>query len=135
MKKKQFQRGGTLVEAAVTLPVLFLFLFAILEFGRASNLYHVATNAAREGARYAVTPSPGTSTLPSAGQVQSDVAIFLGAANATGATVSVVPTTVTVNGIVTDETVVTVAVPYTFLFFPFGTITMSGQARMRNETN
>ncbi len=58
------QRGATIVEAAFVLPILFMFLLAILEFGRAYNEYQVLTNAAREAARYAVAPLQGTNMLP-----------------------------------------------------------------------
>ncbi len=59
------QRGATIIEAAFVLPILFMSLLAILEFGRAYNEYQVLTNAAREAARYAVAPLEGTNTLPS----------------------------------------------------------------------
>jgi Flp pilus assembly protein TadG len=45
------QRGQSLVELALTLPVIILVLFGILEFGRISYSYIVITHAAREGAR------------------------------------------------------------------------------------
>jgi len=45
------ERGQTLVELALVLPVLVLILFGILEFGRIFHSYIVITNAAREGAR------------------------------------------------------------------------------------
>ena len=51
------ERGAALVEAAVTIPILLLVAVGIFEFGRAYQTWQVLTNAAREGARYAVTPS------------------------------------------------------------------------------
>jgi Flp pilus assembly protein TadG len=45
-------RGQSLVEMALTLPLLLLLVFGIIEFGRILNAYIVVTNAAREGARY-----------------------------------------------------------------------------------
>ena len=42
------EKGGTIVESAVTLPVLFLILFGILMFGRAFNVYQTITDAAHE---------------------------------------------------------------------------------------
>jgi hypothetical protein len=56
MKARHKQHGATLVEGAVIMLVFFGFLFAVLEFGRAYNMYQVLTNAAREGARFAVAP-------------------------------------------------------------------------------
>ncbi len=51
------ERGVSLVEAALTIPMLLLIAVGIFEFGRAYQFWQVMTNAAREGARYSVTPS------------------------------------------------------------------------------
>lgn len=46
-----------MVEFAIVAPVLLLFVFGIIEYGRYFFLYNNLTNAAREGARLAaVTP-------------------------------------------------------------------------------
>jgi len=45
-------RGQSLVELALTLPVILLMLFGIIELGRAFLIYSEVSNAAREGARY-----------------------------------------------------------------------------------
>ena len=45
------ERGQTLVELALILPIIILILFGTLEFGRIFHSYIVITNAAREGAR------------------------------------------------------------------------------------
>ena len=140
MKMPKRQRGATIVEAAVTLLLLFMFLDAILEFGRAYNVYHIMTNAAREGARYAVAPSPGTTTLPNTSQVQAQVNSFLASGGVSGATVNVTPTTQTVNGAPLVYTTVQVTAPYTFfvpqlLGISNGTVNLSTSAEMRNETN
>lgn len=52
--QRQRERGDSLVELALILPVLLLILMAILDFGRAVYAYHVVANCAREGARYGV---------------------------------------------------------------------------------
>jgi hypothetical protein len=80
------------VEAAAVLMIFFVFLMAILEFGRAYNIYQVMTNAAREGARFAVAPcsqSPGSCSygggtagaLPTVSEVRDRVNGFLASAN------------------------------------------------------
>ncbi|HVD31505.1 MAG TPA: TadE/TadG family type IV pilus assembly protein [Methylomirabilota bacterium] len=51
-------RGATLVEFALALPVLLLVLVACLDFARALNAYVTVANASREGAYYA-TIHPG----------------------------------------------------------------------------
>jgi len=48
--------GSEIAEAAVVLPLVFLFIFAILWFGLAFNTYGTVTSAAREGARFASRP-------------------------------------------------------------------------------
>jgi Flp pilus assembly protein TadG len=137
VKRRSSQRGATLVEAAVTTLLLFTILFGILEFGRAFNIYQTITNAAREGARFSVAPFPGVSTLPDNASVTSHVQDFLTAASITGADVSVNQSQAgpTVNGIASVSTEVDVSAPYQFLFFPFGSITMTSRAVMRNEND
>jgi Flp pilus assembly protein TadG len=54
--RKTNERGAALVEAAITIPLLLFIAVGIFEFGRAYQTWQVLTNAAREGARYAVTP-------------------------------------------------------------------------------
>ena len=131
------ERGATIVEAAVTTMLLFLMLFGILEFGRAYNVYQTITNAAREGARFSVAPFPGVSTLPDNGTVTSHVQGFLTAAAISGATISVNQSQIgpSVNGVASVSTEVDVTAPYQFLFFPFGTISMTSRAVMRNEND
>lgn len=46
--------GATTVEAAVVMSVFLLFLFGVFEYCRFIFFLHVSTNAARDGARYAV---------------------------------------------------------------------------------
>ncbi|HUV94852.1 MAG TPA: TadE/TadG family type IV pilus assembly protein [Anaerolineae bacterium] len=47
------QRGQTLVEFALVLPILVLLLVGMLEVGRLLNAWLIVSNGAREGARYA----------------------------------------------------------------------------------
>src|SRR5438477_12830285 len=47
--------GQTLVEFALTLPLLLLLLFGIIEFGRIFQAWVTLQNAARAATRYAVT--------------------------------------------------------------------------------
>ena len=48
------RKGQALAEFALILPVLFLLIAGIIEFGRAWNIKQAVTDAAREGARYTV---------------------------------------------------------------------------------
>ncbi len=46
-----------MVETAIAIPILLVLMVGIFEVGRAYETWQVLTNAAREGARMAVTPS------------------------------------------------------------------------------
>lgn len=48
------RKGQALAEFALILPVVFLLIAGIIEFGRAWNIKQAVTDAAREGARYTV---------------------------------------------------------------------------------
>ncbi len=52
--------GAEIAEAAVILPLVFLFIIGIYWFGRAFNIYTTINQAAREGARVAVAQSCAT---------------------------------------------------------------------------
>jgi len=52
---KRRTRGQGLVEFALVLPVLLLFIFGIIEFARIFYSWLIITNAVRTGERYAVT--------------------------------------------------------------------------------
>jgi len=140
-------RGSTLVESAVSLLLLLTLVFGIIEFGHAFNVYQVLTNAAREGARFAVAPCPFASSiggtcsagaLPSTSAVQNYVQSFLNSGNVYGASVTVnanyTPSIDPVNGVALTYTQVTVSFPFTFYFFNY-TPTITTDAVMRNETN
>lgn len=134
MSKKRAQRGATIAEAAVTALTLFTLILGVVDFGRAYSMHQNLTNAAREGARFAVAPDPTTETLPSAAEVQAYVTPFLGSLNVTG-TVNVSSTSHVINGVTTTYTKVTVTAPYKFLFFSLGTVNITSNSEMRNETN
>jgi len=52
---KRRRNGQTLVEFALTLPILLLLLFGIIEFGRIFQAWVTLQNSARAAARYATT--------------------------------------------------------------------------------
>ena len=55
---KQDEKGSTLVEYAIGATVFIMATFAVLEFGRAVWAHNALTDAARQGARYAVLHNP-----------------------------------------------------------------------------
>jgi len=68
------RRGTTAVEFAVILPILFTFIFGIIEYGRVQLVSNLLKTACRSGARYGATE--GISTT----DAQARVAQILGAA-------------------------------------------------------
>jgi len=48
------ERGSNLIEFALTLPLLLWIMFGVFDLGRAVFAQNVISNAAREGARYAI---------------------------------------------------------------------------------
>lgn len=131
------ERGQSLVELAIVLPVLLAMVVGIFEFGRAWNVYQVITNAAREGARLGVIPNMGESDVQGAIQDYMETASLdpsvatatvSGAADGTG-----------------TSTTVQIDYPYEFEFLgPIvdllgggggipGSITLSTTVVMRNE--
>ena len=161
MKRGRGERGATIVEGAVVSLLLFTLLFAILGFGRAFNIYQVVTDAAREGARYAVAPDANAAyALPAADAVAARVCAYLQSANIrfasgncglaggpggpTCASGGVMPPGVgpgvyvlqgcsqVVQNIQTYYTEVDVKVPYRLFGLPF-TVNLTTRAVMRNE--
>lgn len=53
--RRRSRPGQTLVEFALTLPILLLLIFGIIEFGRIFQAWVTVQNAARTAARYGVT--------------------------------------------------------------------------------
>lgn len=58
MRRARRQDGQALIEAALVIPMVLLIAIGIFEFGRAYQTWQILTNAAREGARMAIVPSP-----------------------------------------------------------------------------
>ena len=143
------ERGATMVEAALVLPILIALLGGIYDFGRAYHKYQVITDAAREAARYGVTPSVsgnasytcGATTVgsrPTAAQIQC---VAQKSAQYAGVTLTTANITVnqansiTVNGNATTYTTVTVQAPINYLWFKFANANITATANMRNEDN
>jgi Flp pilus assembly protein TadG len=60
------ERGQSLVEFALVLPLFLLLFFAIVDFGSAVFTYNSLTNAAREGARLAIVNQDSASIVAKA---------------------------------------------------------------------
>jgi len=55
LERNNLQKGATLVEFAVVLPLLLVLIFGIVEFARIATEFTTVRTAAREGARFATT--------------------------------------------------------------------------------
>lgn len=138
MKSNRKQRGATLVESAITINLFLMVILGLWNFGRVYHVYQIATNAAREGARFSVAPSPATGALPTTDAVRDRVQQYLtsGAVIVSPDNITVTQTTTTtINSVSQTLTVVHVTAPFQFDGLPFASININTEARMRNETN
>jgi Flp pilus assembly protein TadG len=148
------RRGATVVETAVVLMIVLIFIFAIFEYGRYVMISDLVNNAAREGARQAVATTNTQDTasiqntviyylanqqiLNSAGNPlqASDVQVYQ-ANPATGAPAT--PDSTWYNAAFGSSIVVQVTVLYTPMFPTFGFLPNSfqiqGTSMMASEAN
>jgi Flp pilus assembly protein TadG len=151
------QRGATLVEAALILPVLFALVFGILEFGRILNMYQAMTDAAREGARFGSAPCQSGDTgqttctyggavyqageLPSATSIRAYAQKFLDANAVKGYTIDVAwdrddfNLTANTNPVHIHyrHVAVDVSANYQWVYFPFPGLPLHTRAVMKHE--
>ena len=113
-------RGVSMVEAAIVLPLLVLLIFGLIEFSRGYNAQVTLTHAAREGVRtYAITQDFG----------QGQTAAIDAATGLDGAALSVSATACNAG----DPTELTITYPfeYDIPFFGSATKTLTGKGVMR----
>jgi len=67
------KKGQAMVETIFVLPLLFLLIFGIIEFGRIYFTYMTLSNAAREGARYSAVGMSSTDVESHINNVTSTV--------------------------------------------------------------
>ncbi len=75
------RHGTTLVETALVVPVLFFFLFAIIEFGHAQLVNNMLNKACRAGAR--IGSVEGTNSADVVAQVNQTMAPVVASGNIT----------------------------------------------------
>jgi Flp pilus assembly protein TadG len=137
------ERGQAMVETAIAIPLLLMLMVGIFEVGRAYETWQVLTNAAREGARMAVTPS---GTAPNAtALVRQYMADGQLTKSATAPVIVNRTASINVNGTPVSASAVTVDYPFEFIMLQpvvrlvapsstvGGAITMHATAIMRNE--
>lgn len=122
----QNNRGQSVVEFALVLPIILLLLGGMIDFGRVFHEYLVVTAAAREGARSAAVGSDTAMVISTAKQA---------AGNKGQLTVNVTP-----NSRIRGESVtvavankVTIITPLISAFFPQNPYPVTGTAIMRVE--
>lgn len=146
MNTRTKERGAAILEAAIVLLFFFTLLFGTIEVGRFINVYQTITNAAREAARYSVTPAcvtcAGAGNLPSAAAVQAVAQTYLQAAyiqiSNSNIAVNQNLTCMTSGPITTTCSSVTIAAPYQVIslsMFSMLQINLTADSVMRNETS
>lgn len=129
--RRQTREGTATVELAVTVPVLVLIVFGLIEVGQGVLAKQVLVNAARDGARSATLEGATVA------DVETTVLNFLASSGMEGATVTVSPSPLTVaqGG---DPVSVTVSVPFSAISWlpaPFylGGASLEATVVMRRE--
>ena len=126
------RRGSAVVEFAIVAPLLFVFIFGIIEFGRMLMVHQVITNAAREASRHGVTSGADN------GSVTTRIASALTGTGITGYSVTFSPSDISQADV--DESVqVTISVPYENVswvsgFLPLQGRILSASCAMRKES-
>jgi len=140
---KSKRRGAAVVEMALILPVFFMVILGIVEFGRAMMVAQIVTNAAREGAREAILSGStnqgisdqvaaylNTTCQVATGDVTVAITIVPHASNPD-------PLNVLANTLEGDQITIRVAVPFDKVSYITGSYlggkNLIGQATMRHE--
>ena len=138
------EKGAELIEMAFVILLFVVLMVGVFEFGRAYNIYQNITNAAREGARFAVAPARGgTINYPSRSDVDAVIAGFMQSAHLDPAAATfdirlnnqnVDPscTPCTAGSGCACGTLVSISYPFSFLFY--GGVNISTSVLMRNES-
>jgi Flp pilus assembly protein TadG len=137
LENRRRERGTSVVEMAIVLPLLLMLVFAIGEFGLMYQQWQTLTNAAREGARTGVV-FRGTGCAAGTVQTEIENAVDTYMTN-TGVSLGAITTTSTGICAGSGTTLqVTAQVPYSFGALPGlaglqSSITLSATSTMRNE--
>src|SRR5206468_7436836 len=81
-KARHGEKGAELIEMAFVLLIFLVLMIGVFQFGRGYNIYQNITNAAREGARFAVAPQRGgTTNFPNNTEVSNVINSFMQSSN------------------------------------------------------
>ena len=143
-KARHGEKGAELIEMAFVLLLFLVLMIGVFESGRAYNIYQNITNAAREGARFAVAPQRGgTTNYPNNSEVGNVISSFLRSSylDAGAATINIQLNNQNVDPACTPcvagggcacGTQVSITYPFSFLFY--GGLNISTTVLMRNES-
>lgn len=145
-RRQDCERGSVLLESAATITILMMLLIGIFWIGRGFNTLSTMNRAAREGARFAVTPTCAMcgNQYPTDEQVRSVITASLQASALNTSLVNPNPIPVQ-RGVVLnpgspqEEKGVVINFTYDYeIFLPFTTIGLSNftlrtQVQMREE--
>lgn len=128
-KNSRRRLGATTLEMALVTPLMFLFVFAGMEFSRANMIRNVLDNAAFEGARRGVVPGAQKADCIAVAEQQLDIVRIK------DYTVDVDPKNIDQN---TTEVTVTVTIPLSTNALPMskfiGTNNLTRQVTLQRET-
>ena len=137
------EKGSELVETSAVILLFMILVMGVFQFGRAYNIYQNITNAAREGARFAVAPERGGGvTYPTTSEIRSVVVNYLNSANLAdpGTTRLQILPNQSLGGVAACNPAVSgspcgtgVSLSYPFSIFGFGSIDINTSVVMRNE--
>ena len=142
--KRHNEKGAELIEMAFVLLLFLVLMIGVFEFGRAYNIYQNITNAAREGARFAVAPARGgTINYPNNSEVSGVISNFMLSSNLNPAVATIninlnnqdvdpSCTPCTAGGGCACGTRVSISYPFAFLFY--GGVNIRTSVLMRNES-
>ncbi len=120
------ERGQTMVETAMVLPILLVLVFGMIDFGRVFNAWITVTNSAREGARVGATRQDETAIeariAAAMGHIDAYDVDIVNAVGTSGSPISV-----------TVETTVDILTPLIGNIIGGGSVTISETTTMRLE--
>ncbi len=132
-KLKRDEKGQSLVEFALVLPVLLLLVLGLIQFGIIFSSQIAITNAAREGARVASVGASNTQVIT---RINNSIGGHIFLPELTSSNIQITPPSPVVGNEITVEIVnvpLTLIVPVPDVFVPGDTINLSGKASMRLE--
>jgi hypothetical protein len=133
MLKRKLQKGVSMVEFALVLPLLVIVIFGIIEFSLILFDKAIITNASREGARtgivFSVPPVPDSEIIDVIDKYCQNRLISLGSPSA------IQPTIIREGiGAPGDSLTVRVDYKYKFLVLPAFITSLAGEMNLRGET-